>query len=405
MTPRLILAVVGLRLRRILADRGNVIWLLVMPLVFTFLMGELMGDWSPTAVKPTLRVYGLDQADRGLAGLVARLGEDPEFQVDARDSTSTAERARWLLDNRAVSGVLLIGPGFADSLATGQRPHLGFFFDSDRSGSQSIRRAFDAAFARLSVRSAAITLVDARQAAADPAYAAAFDDSVYQALLDEPRVRLETRVRGRAKVDDLVLTDSRQHSAPSYTLMFMLMFMLMGAKDLVLERRNRTLDRLRLSHASPSDLIAGFFLASFILGLVQGAVLLTVNGLWIGIDYGDSPAALVLVMVLFAAVSAAAGLLLGTLAGSGGQADGLGMVFGLGLPALGGLWWPLEVTPPFMQQVGRLLPTGQAISVFHDLIGRGDGVAQVAPMLVGLGVWLTVLLVLAVVSFRRRLVD
>ncbi len=110
-------------------------------------------------------------------------------------------------------------------------------------------------------------------------------------------------------------------------------------------------------------------------------------------------------MVLFAGVSAAAGLLLGTLAGSGGQADGLGMVLGMGLPALGGLWWPLEITPAFMQQLGRTLPTGQAITVFHDLIGRGEGLAEVAPMLMGPGGLAGGAADPGGGHFRRRLVD
>jgi len=404
MSARFIGTVVALRLRRVFADRANLVWLLLMPLVFTYIMGQLMGDWTPSTFVPTLRVYGLEHADPGVRSMMDRLAAADDIQVDPRDTTSTSERAQFLMEGRYVSGVILVPAGYAGSLQTEQPAQLDLFFDSDRSSSQTVRRLVDEAHARLAVRAAAVQLVDAARAD-EPGFAASFNDSLYHQFMDEPRVRLESSVRGRSDVSDLVLTDSRDHSAPSYTLMFILMFMLMSAKDLVLERSNRTLDRLRLTKASTADLMLGFFLASFILGLVQGGVLLTINGLWIGIDYGDSPAALVMVMALFAAVAAAGGLLLGTLAGSGGQADGLGMVFGLGLPALGGLWWPLEVTPAFMQAFGRMLPTGQAITVFHDLIGRGYGLVEVAPMLLGLAVWMVVLMVLATVSFRRRLVD
>ena len=55
-----------------------------------------------------------------------------------------------------------------------------------------------------------------------------------------------------------------------------------------------------------------------------------------------------------------------------------------------------------MQTLGRTLPTGQAITVFHEMIGRGWGVAQCAPMLWGLFFWLVVLLGLAVFRFRRE---
>jgi hypothetical protein len=401
MSARHVMAIIVMRLRRILADRANVVWLLIMPLVFTYMMGELMGNWSGSGVKPTLRVYGLEHADAAFGDLVDRLSRADDFQVDARDTTSTDARARWLLERRYVSGVLMIGPGYADSVATAGDVPVHFYFDSDRSSSQSVRRAVDAEMARLDARTVAQKLVDPQRASEDPGLAPTFDVEIYDRLIAEPRVRLDTSVRGRSRLSDLVLDDSREHSAPSYTLMFILMFMLMSAKDLVLERRNRTLDRLKLTHASSADLVMGFFAAGLVLGLIQGAILLTINGLWIGIDYGDSPTALVLVMVLFAGMSAAAGLLLGTLADSGGQADALGMVFGLGLPALGGLWWPLEVTPAFMQDFGRMLPTGQAITVFHDLIGRGYGVAEVAPMLWGLAVWMLALLGLAIWRFRR----
>jgi len=404
MNPRFIGAMVALRLRRVLTDRANLVWLLLMPLVFTYIMGELMGDWTPSTTLPTLRVYGLEHADPGVRSMVDRLALAEDFQVDARDTTSTADRARFLMEGRYVSGVILVPAGYADSLQTDRPAQLDLFYDGERTSSQRVRRSVDEAYARLAVRAAAVKLVDASRAG-EPGYAATFNDSLYHQFMDEPRVRLESSVRGRSSIGDLVLTDSREHSAPSYTLMFILMFMLMSAKDLVQERRNRTLDRLRLTKASTTDLMLGFFLASFVLGLVQGGLLLTINGLWIGIDYGDSPVSLLLVMTLFAAVAAAAGLLLGTLAGSGGQADGLGTVFGLGLPALGGLWWPLEVTPDFMQNLGRMLPTGQAITVFHDLIGRGYGLADVAPMLLGLSAWLVVLIMLATVSFRRRLAD
>jgi ABC-2 type transport system permease protein len=213
---------------------------------------------------------------------------------------------------------------------------------------------------------------------------------------------LESAALGRSREADLLLlSDARQHSGPSYTLMFILMFLLMSAKDLVLERQQRTLDRLRLAHPSTADLVAGFFLSGMVVGVLQAAALLSFNTLLFGIDYGPSPVCLGLVVLLFVAVSSAAGLLLGTLSRTGGQADGLSMVFGLGMPALGGLWWPLEVVPPFMQDLGRALPTGQAITVFHDMIGRGWGVQESLPMLGGLLLWLMILLGLAVYSFRR----
>ena len=53
-----------------------------------------------------------------------------------------------------------------------------------------------------------------------------------------------------------------------------------------------------------------------------------------------------------------------------------------------------------MQDIGRSIPSGQAISVFHDMIGRGYGIAEMSDMFVGLACWFAVLLVLG--SWRLR---
>ena len=402
MNARFVLALVGMRLRRIVAERANIIWLVIMPLIFSFLMGMLMGNWSQPAggYRYTLIVYGAAEGGDTVQSLLDPLREHPDFDLVVRDTVTTIAYAQLLLEERRVSGALLVPTGYADSLAAGHRPVLDFYHDSDRTSSQRIRQAVESAFAAASVRQTALKLVDPNTD--EPGKAASFYTAFFDSLLTNPRVRLESETLGRSSEEALLLLDdSRQHSGPSYTLMFILMFLLMSAKDLVLERKQRTLDRLRLAHPSTTDLVAGFFLAGMVVGLAQAVVLLLFNTLIFGIDYGPSPGCLALVMVLFVGISSAAGLLLGTLSRSGGQADGLGMVFGLGMPALGGLWWPLEIVPPFMQNIGRSLPTGQAITIFHDMIGRGWGVAESAPLLLGMVIWLVVLLSLAVFFFRR----
>ncbi len=179
------------------------------------------------------------------------------------------------------------------------------------------------------------------------------------------------------------------------------MFLLMTAKDLVEERRDLTLHRLMVSRATALDLVAGFFMGGVVLGLFQGSVLLLLNSLVFGLDYGDSPLALVLSVTLFAGVCSSGAILLGCLARSGAQADGLATAVTLVLAALGGLWWPLEIVPAFMQQLGRSLPTGQIITIFHDMIGRGYGLVELTDLLVGLALWFVVLFGLAVWRLRK----
>jgi len=45
--------------------------------------------------------------------------------------------------------------------------------------------------------------------------------------------------------------------------------------------------------------------------------------------------------------------------------------------ALGGAWWPIEITPEWMQQVAQITPTYWAMQGFNDIITRGLGVQAI----------------------------
>jgi ABC-2 type transport system permease protein len=51
------------------------------------------------------------------------------------------------------------------------------------------------------------------------------------------------------------------------------------------------------------------------------------------------------------------------------------------LAALGGCWWPIEITPEWMQRMAMLLPTGWAMDALHKLVNFGQPAASVIPHL------------------------
>jgi ABC-2 type transport system permease protein len=402
MNLQVIGAMVRLRLLRTLRDRAGLVWMFVMPMVFSYMMGMLMGDWSNGA-PPKRRVVVYDQ-DRGPAveRLLAPLRAHERFEVVVVDSAATDARARALTDNGGATAVLRIPAGFSGAMAGGAKVDLQLTVDGNRLSSQTARSVVDRSLLRMNTEQAARSLVAAPGTTPGRNAALAFDEKSFAAGWDQPRMRLQASTLGRLPTSDWGLTRAAQHAGPAYVLFFMLMFMMVSAKDLVQERQDRTLARLVISRASSFDLVAGYFLGGMVIGLVQGAILLGMNALAFGLDYGDSPAALVAVVVMFAAFASSASILLGTLARTGPQADGLGSGLTMALGAIGGLWWPLEVVPPFMQAIGKALPTGQAISIFHGLVGRGWGLGESAPLLGGLAVWFVAVFALAAARLRRQ---
>lgn len=389
MRLRVLGALIDVHIRKVLADRGNLFWLFGMPMMFSVLMGLMFGSFESGGGPPEVRVYDADRSETSRA-LIASLDGGEAYAVAVADTVGSEDLARTLVEDGRRTATLYIPAGFADSLAAGVTAHLAFFHDADRFSAQSARTDLETQVFRL----------DAERAGARIA-GDGFDTEHFDSLWTEPRLVLASEFLGRREQAELRLSKGGQHTGPAYTLMFVMMFMLMSVRDVVSERRNGTLTRLRLGAASPSLLAVGLLAGPWVVGLLQMAVLLGLNALVMGIDYGDSPASLAVLMILFTGVSTSLALVLATFCRSPGQADGVGMTAGLTLAPLGGLWWPLEVVPGFMQKIGQALPTGEAITVFHDMIGRGYGLAENGMRFLALGLWLLVLLAIAARRFRR----
>jgi ABC-2 type transport system permease protein len=46
------------------------------------------------------------------------------------------------------------------------------------------------------------------------------------------------------------------------------------------------------------------------------------------------------------------------------------------LAALGGCWWPIEITPEWAQHVQKLVPTGWTMDALHKLVSFRAGAAS-----------------------------
>lgn len=408
MNGKIILSMIRLRVLRIRRDPSSLVWLLLMPMVFSFIMGQMMGNWGGggSGNKPRFMIY---DADGGPAvdRLLAPMRDNEHFLVVRADSVITTASAQNLVERSRITAALFIPEGFSEASDSGEPAGLELFYDSDRLSSQTVRTTLDETLLQVNIRASAMTLV------AEPdslgriprGKSDGFDEAVFTKHWSEPRIKLEAGILGRLEDKSLALDSASQHVGPAYTLFFVMMFMMMSAKDLVSERHDRTLARLMTSRATSLDLVLGLFLGGLVLGLVQSTILLGLNILPpFRVDYGDSLVSLALCVLLFSAFCSAASVLMGSVARSGAQADGLGMAVTLISAALGGLWWPLEIVPGFMQKIGHSLPTGQAISIFHDMIGRGYGVPELSGWFTGLAIWTVGIIVLAVWRLRRLVV-
>ena len=108
-------------------------------------------------------------------------------------------------------------------------------------------------------------------------------------------------------------------------------------------------------------------------------------------------------VLLFSAVAAAAGLLLGAVLKNEEQVGGIGVPLSLALAAVGGCMVPLELFPDALQALSRVTPHAWGNLAFAEIVRRDGGLVDVLPQL---GVLLGFAVVLggaSAVVLRRRL--
>jgi ABC-type multidrug transport system permease subunit len=159
----------------------------------------------------------------------------------------------------------------------------------------------------------------------------------------------------------------------------MLVLLTSGAIMLVVERQAGLLRRLAATPIAPASIVLGKWLSRMALGLVQLAFAMAIGAVVFGVDWGNSLGMVALVLVAWAGFNASLALLLGNLVRTQAQMAGLGVITTMVLAALGGCWWPIEITPAWMQAVAIALPTGWTMDALHRLVNFGAGAASAVP--------------------------
>lgn len=361
------LFIAGHDLRYMLRQRETLLWVFVMPVVFFYFIGTVTGGFGSAAAgggSTPLAVRAPANGGIVVEQLIARLSE--QGYAVARPATRE-ELERF--DRRLIVPEAATHATVTESVLAGNQLQVTF----ERRGDD-----LTAALDEVRLNRAIYTVVGdlaAIKAAGEEVTPAAFD-----AIAATPRrVTLTVSAAG----ERLSPPAGFAQAVPGTMVMFtMIILLTSGAITLVVEREQGLLRRLASSPISRASLVLGKWLARLALALVQLAFAMTLGSLLFRVGWGQSvPAVLAVVAVLaaWAGLNASLALLLGSIARTAPQAAGIGVLTSLALAALGGCWWPIEITPPWMQSLSLVLPTGWTMDAMHKLVSFGYAPATAVP--------------------------
>lgn len=202
------------------------------------------------------------------------------------------------------------------------------------------------------------------------------------------------------KIGEVEAWNPANYVIPGYLVMFTFFAAAQSASIIVRERQNNTLERLLSSSVRREALLAGMFTGTMAKGLIQIAIFWLAGLLIFRIDLGLSPAAVIILSILMVIISAAFSIMLATLAKTERSAGALGTLLSLVLAPLGGCWWPLFITPQWMQFIAKITPHGWANSGFNELMLFGGNFSGAVPNMLALAGFTAVFGTIAIMRFR-----
>ena len=361
----------------LLRSRETILWVFIMPIVFFYFIGTITGGFADSGDQSLDKIAVATEGEPGFLydQLTRRLAEQ-ELEVVPVEEAQLGEYSRRLTVPQDLTGRLLAGEQVELEFVR-RGSGLGTDFDEIR-----VRRAVYTTLADLVTLAQEGTLTEEALAALNAA----------------PRnLIMEVRQAGERQY----IPTGFEQAVPGTMVMFTLLVMLSsGAVLLVIERREGLLRRLAATPLTRGSVVAGKWAGKLILGLVQIAFALVAGWLLFDIDWGEQLPMVLVVMLFYAALVSALGVLLGSIARTEGQAIGMGVLSANILAALGGCWWPIEVTPQWMQQFSLVLPTGMAMDALHRLVSFARPASSALPHVLALAALALVAGALATRLFR-----
>jgi ABC-2 type transport system permease protein len=348
-------------LRHLFRDRPTWLWTFIMPILFFYFLGTVTGGFSHGAVQKDALAFSVP-ADAGfLAGQLEKRLEERDYRLVRGTPEELAGYNRRLE----------LPSGFTDSVLAG-RPvtvtlvrkgsGLGTDYDETRVG-----------------RAVYTVLADLIVAARDGHTPT---QQTLAAVAAEPHM-LTVRVTQAGK--RVLPPTGFEQAIPGTMVMFTLLIMFtIGAVTLTIERSQGILRRLAVAPMSRGAIVLGKWGARMGLGLVQLGFAMLAARVLFGLHWGPHLGAIVVLMTAYAALITGLGMVLANFARTEGQVIGIGVVLSNVAAALGGCWWPIEVTPAWAQKLALFLPTGWAMDALHKLVSFGDGPASVVPHILAL---------------------
>jgi ABC-2 type transport system permease protein len=387
------LAVAWKELQVLFKDRGQLVVLFLMPVMFASIIGSAFSGGTPG-----IAIYLVNQDTGQYSAQVVEI----LHQIEALRLTEleTVEQADKLVTDGEALAAVVFPDDFSSKIDTFDRTYVQVIVDPTQQQYGGIvtgilNEVLTPVILRGEIQHGIRAVMDESGAfeTSDPQTRRMVEaqnlgvimTSLQQAY-EKPLIAVQSEDLEGVRSESL--DSGYSYTTPSYAVMFAFFIVGSIASSLLREKEEGTLRRLLVSPLRRASIIVGTMLAYMLVVGLQVLIVFGVGSGFFGITLGDSPLGLVLLTAALAWSATGMGMLVAALARTRSQADGVGVVLGLVMAVVGGAVVPIP-KQGFLHLLSQFTPHAHAIEGYLKLTTQGAGVVEVLPqvgLLCGVGV-------------------
>ena len=169
------------------------------------------------------------------------------------------------------------------------------------------------------------------------------------------------------------------------------------------ERERGTMENLLCTPVRPFEVMVGKIVPYIVVGYIQMMLIVLAAKVIFQVPVLGSLPLLLCVSILFIAANLAVGITFSTIAQNQLQAMQMAFFFFLPSILLSGFMFPFQGMPGWAQAIGSVLPLTHYLRVVRGIVLKGNGLADIAPELWPMALFLAVMMTVAVKRYRQTL--
>jgi ABC-2 type transport system permease protein len=361
-------------LKQIARDRMSLIFLVIMPIVFTFLMGVMFGGTRKTDDRLNVGLVNNDPQGELTTHLTDSLADSQTIKIveltDADESGISDQ-----INKGKLTGTLIIPADYSSDLLQKKDPQLRIIANAANTAGQTVLTELQAKITRfrgsLEIGDLSLQAYAVQKPIASPKVFLldAFSASL-QAWQDPPVTVNLQPVSASANPTGF---SGYVQTSPGMLLQFAIGGLIGAASVMVMERKNRAITRLLTAPITKTQIILGHLLGCTVTVFLQEVILVLAGQFLFKVNYLQNPAGTLLMMLVVALFCGSLGLFFGAISRKPEHAVMGPLIAMFLLTALGGAWFPLEGTSPVFYAIGHATPGAWIMDGFQNIILRGLG--------------------------------